>query len=128
MDSVSPMFIHMFDTLKLFSLVFSAVKLRPKEGETYFDVVAIVDPVTRDAQRLAPLLLVRIQCCNAFYGNFKQLPQFCNFGMFVFSFDWMVTSDLLRMHPLHNTFISGKTNYAILHTNKISLRYCLHSF
>uniref|UniRef100_A0A8C0FKY8 UDP-glucose ceramide glucosyltransferase-like 1 n=1 Tax=Bubo bubo TaxID=30461 RepID=A0A8C0FKY8_BUBBB len=59
-----PMFIHMFDTFKLFFLLFSAVKLRPKEGETYFDVVAIVDPVTRDAQRLAPLLLVLNQLIN----------------------------------------------------------------
>lgn len=32
--------------------------MRPKEGETYFDVVAVIDPVTREAQRLAPLLLV----------------------------------------------------------------------
>lgn len=36
----------------------SAIKLRPKEGETYFDVVAVIDPVTREAQRLATLLLV----------------------------------------------------------------------
>ncbi|KAH0623877.1 hypothetical protein JD844_007062 [Phrynosoma platyrhinos] len=36
---------------------YSAIKLRPKDGETYFDVVAIVDPATRDAQRLAPLLM-----------------------------------------------------------------------
>uniref|UniRef100_A0A8C3TQV9 UDP-glucose ceramide glucosyltransferase-like 1 n=1 Tax=Catharus ustulatus TaxID=91951 RepID=A0A8C3TQV9_CATUS len=57
-------FIHMFGTLKLCFLLFSAVKLRPKEGETYFDVVAIVDPVTRDAQRLAPLLLVLNQLIN----------------------------------------------------------------
>ncbi|XP_003800394.1 UDP-glucose:glycoprotein glucosyltransferase 1 [Otolemur garnettii] len=42
----------------------SAVKLRPKEGETYFDVVAVVDPVTREAQRLAPLLLVLTQLIN----------------------------------------------------------------
>lgn len=42
----------------------SAVKIRPKEGDTYFDVVAVVDPVTRDAQKLAPLLLVgcRVPC------------------------------------------------------------------
>lgn len=53
-----------------FFLLFSAVKLRPKEGETYFDVVAIVDPVTRDAQRLAPLLLVCMQCCHMFYNDF----------------------------------------------------------
>lgn len=38
--------------------VYSAMKIRPKEQEVYFDVVAIVDPVTRDAQKLAPLLLV----------------------------------------------------------------------
>uniref|UniRef100_A0A8C5VAZ0 UDP-glucose glycoprotein glucosyltransferase 1 n=1 Tax=Microcebus murinus TaxID=30608 RepID=A0A8C5VAZ0_MICMU len=42
----------------------SAVKLRPKEGEIYFDVVAVVDPVTREAQRLAPLLLVLTQLIN----------------------------------------------------------------
>lgn len=36
----------------------SAVKIRPKEGDVYFDVVAVVDPVTREAQKLAPLLLV----------------------------------------------------------------------
>uniref|UniRef100_G3QE58 UDP-glucose ceramide glucosyltransferase-like 1 n=1 Tax=Gorilla gorilla gorilla TaxID=9595 RepID=G3QE58_GORGO len=42
----------------------SAIKLRPKEGETYFDVVAVVDPVTREAQRLAPLLLVLAQLIN----------------------------------------------------------------
>lgn len=70
-------FIHVFGTLKLYFLLFSAVKLRPKEGETYFDVVAIVDPVTRDAQRLAPLLLVRRQDCE----NFK----FHHFGMFASS-------------------------------------------
>lgn len=118
MDSVFPMFIHTFHTLKLFFLLFSAVKLRPKEGETYFDVVAIVDPVTRDAQRLAPLLLVCMQCCPAFYGNFKKLSQFCSFGMFVFFLDWVVTNGLLIVHlsctihllvekliPLHDTLI-----------------------
>uniref|UniRef100_A0A8B9TEP3 UDP-glucose ceramide glucosyltransferase-like 1 n=1 Tax=Anas platyrhynchos TaxID=8839 RepID=A0A8B9TEP3_ANAPL len=55
---------NIFYSLTLFLLLFSAVKLRPKEGETYFDVVAIVDPVTRDAQRLAPLLLVLNQLIN----------------------------------------------------------------
>uniref|UniRef100_G3P6R3 UDP-glucose ceramide glucosyltransferase-like 1 n=1 Tax=Gasterosteus aculeatus aculeatus TaxID=481459 RepID=G3P6R3_GASAC len=43
---------------------YSAVKIRPKEGEVYFDVVAVVDPVTRDAQKLAPLLLVLTQLVN----------------------------------------------------------------
>lgn len=43
----------------IIDLIFgSAVKIRPKEGDVYFDVVAVVDPVTRDAQKLAPLLLV----------------------------------------------------------------------
>nr|XP_023674332.1 UDP-glucose:glycoprotein glucosyltransferase 1 isoform X2 [Paramormyrops kingsleyae] len=35
---------------------YSAVKIRPRENEVYFDVVAVVDPVTRDAQKLVPLL------------------------------------------------------------------------
>ncbi|XP_038608579.1 UDP-glucose:glycoprotein glucosyltransferase 1 [Tachyglossus aculeatus] len=43
---------------------YSAIKLHPKEGDTYFDVVAIVDPVTREAQRLAPLLTVLTQLIN----------------------------------------------------------------
>uniref|UniRef100_A0A673I2L8 UDP-glucose ceramide glucosyltransferase-like 1 n=1 Tax=Sinocyclocheilus rhinocerous TaxID=307959 RepID=A0A673I2L8_9TELE len=46
-----------------------AVKIRPKEEEVYFDVVAVVDPVTRDAQKLAPFLLASL-CfkisCNIF--------------------------------------------------------------
>ncbi|KAF6116859.1 UDP-glucose glycoprotein glucosyltransferase 1 [Phyllostomus discolor] len=42
----------------------SAIKLTPKEGETYFDVVAVIDPVTRESQRLAPLLLVLTQLIN----------------------------------------------------------------
>ncbi|XP_008310365.1 UDP-glucose:glycoprotein glucosyltransferase 1 isoform X2 [Cynoglossus semilaevis] len=43
---------------------YSAVKIRPKEGDMYFDVVAVVDPVTRDAQKLAPLLTVLKQLVN----------------------------------------------------------------
>ncbi|MED6294215.1 UDP-glucose:glycoprotein glucosyltransferase 1 [Characodon lateralis] len=43
---------------------YSAVKIRPKEGDVYFDVVAVVDPVTRDAQKLAPLLSVLKQLVN----------------------------------------------------------------
>ncbi|KAM6969007.1 UDP-glucose:glycoprotein glucosyltransferase 1 isoform 1-T1 [Tautogolabrus adspersus] len=42
----------------------SAVKMRPKEGDVYFDVIAVVDPVTRDAQKLAPLLVVLKQLVN----------------------------------------------------------------
>ncbi|XP_018611764.1 UDP-glucose:glycoprotein glucosyltransferase 1 isoform X2 [Scleropages formosus] len=43
---------------------YSAVKIRPRENEMYFDVVTVVDPVTRDAQKLAPLLLVLKQLVN----------------------------------------------------------------
>uniref|UniRef100_A0AAY5F5Y9 UDP-glucose ceramide glucosyltransferase-like 1 n=1 Tax=Electrophorus electricus TaxID=8005 RepID=A0AAY5F5Y9_ELEEL len=43
---------------------YSAVKIRPREQEVYFDVVAVADPVTRGAQRLAPLLLVLKQLVN----------------------------------------------------------------
>ncbi|XP_077394510.1 UDP-glucose:glycoprotein glucosyltransferase 1 isoform X1 [Festucalex cinctus] len=42
----------------------SAVKIRPKEGDVYFDVVAVVDPVTRDTQKLAPFLMVLKQLVN----------------------------------------------------------------
>uniref|UniRef100_A0A8D0CUX9 UDP-glucose glycoprotein glucosyltransferase 1 n=1 Tax=Sander lucioperca TaxID=283035 RepID=A0A8D0CUX9_SANLU len=50
--------------LKILFVFNSAVKIRPKEGDVYFDVVAVVDPVTRDAQKLAPLLLVLKQLVN----------------------------------------------------------------
>uniref|UniRef100_A0A672IQ26 UDP-glucose glycoprotein glucosyltransferase 1 n=1 Tax=Salarias fasciatus TaxID=181472 RepID=A0A672IQ26_SALFA len=50
--------------LQLQFFVCSAVKIRPREGDVYFDVVAVVDPVTRDAQKLAPLLLVLKQLVN----------------------------------------------------------------
>uniref|UniRef100_A0A6Q2ZGE8 UDP-glucose ceramide glucosyltransferase-like 1 n=1 Tax=Esox lucius TaxID=8010 RepID=A0A6Q2ZGE8_ESOLU len=39
-------------------------RIRPAEGDVYFDVVAVVDPVTRDAQKLAPLLLVLKKLVN----------------------------------------------------------------
>ncbi|MBN3275545.1 UGGG1 glucosyltransferase, partial [Polyodon spathula] len=43
---------------------YSAVKVRPKEEEVYFDVVAVLDPATRAAQKLAPLLTVLSQLIN----------------------------------------------------------------
>uniref|UniRef100_A0A8C8IYC8 UDP-glucose ceramide glucosyltransferase-like 1 n=1 Tax=Oncorhynchus tshawytscha TaxID=74940 RepID=A0A8C8IYC8_ONCTS len=43
---------------------YSAVKIRPTEGDVYFDMVAVIDPVTRDAQKLAPLLLVLKKLVN----------------------------------------------------------------
>uniref|UniRef100_A0A8C7I8E1 UDP-glucose ceramide glucosyltransferase-like 1 n=1 Tax=Oncorhynchus kisutch TaxID=8019 RepID=A0A8C7I8E1_ONCKI len=51
--------------MKIDSLLSShAVKIRPTEGDVYFDMVAVVDPVTRDAQKLAPLLLVLKKLVN----------------------------------------------------------------
>ncbi|XP_067851613.1 UDP-glucose:glycoprotein glucosyltransferase 1 isoform X2 [Heptranchias perlo] len=50
--------------LQFFEERFSAIKLRPKEEQVYFEVMAITDPVTRDAQRLAPFLLVLNQLVN----------------------------------------------------------------
>lgn len=37
----------------------SVLQLVQREDEVFYDVVAIVDPLTRDAQKLAPLLAVR---------------------------------------------------------------------
>jgi len=52
-----------------FSPFYSAVKIRPKEEEVYFDVVAVLDPVTRDAQKLAPLLLVRTPSLKGYFAQ-----------------------------------------------------------
>lgn len=38
---------------------YSVLQLAQREDEVFYDVVAIVDPLTRDAQKLAPLLVVR---------------------------------------------------------------------
>lgn len=37
----------------------SVIKINPPENDTFFDVVAIVDPLTRAAQQMAQLLAVR---------------------------------------------------------------------
>ncbi|XP_059506997.1 UDP-glucose:glycoprotein glucosyltransferase 1 isoform X2 [Stegostoma tigrinum] len=50
--------------LRFFEGEFSAIKLRPKEEQVYFEVMAITDPVTRDAQRLSSFLLVLHQLVN----------------------------------------------------------------
>ncbi|XP_051564651.1 UDP-glucose:glycoprotein glucosyltransferase 2-like isoform X1 [Myxocyprinus asiaticus] len=42
----------------------SVLKLAQREDEVFFDVVAIVDPLSRDAQKLAPLLIVLGQVIN----------------------------------------------------------------
>uniref|UniRef100_A0A671STI1 UDP-glucose:glycoprotein glucosyltransferase 2-like n=1 Tax=Sinocyclocheilus anshuiensis TaxID=1608454 RepID=A0A671STI1_9TELE len=42
----------------------SVLQLAQREDEVFYDVVAIVDPLTRDAQKLAPLLVVLGQVVN----------------------------------------------------------------
>ncbi|XP_072542692.1 UDP-glucose:glycoprotein glucosyltransferase 2 isoform X2 [Salminus brasiliensis] len=42
----------------------SVLHLAPREDEVFYDVVAIVDPLTREAQKLAPLLSVLGQVVN----------------------------------------------------------------
>ncbi|CAB1328546.1 unnamed protein product [Coregonus sp. 'balchen'] len=42
----------------------SVLHLAPREDQVFYDVVAIVDPVTRDAQKMSPLLIVLSQVVN----------------------------------------------------------------
>uniref|UniRef100_A0A8C8M098 UDP-glucose ceramide glucosyltransferase-like 1 n=1 Tax=Oncorhynchus tshawytscha TaxID=74940 RepID=A0A8C8M098_ONCTS len=42
----------------------SVLHFAPREDEVFYDVVAIVDPVTRDAQKMSPLLIVLSQVVN----------------------------------------------------------------
>lgn len=37
----------------------SVVKINPQENDMFFDVTAVVDPLTREAQRMAQILIVR---------------------------------------------------------------------
>ncbi|XP_063744547.1 UDP-glucose:glycoprotein glucosyltransferase 2 isoform X1 [Eleginops maclovinus] len=42
----------------------SVLHLSPREHEVFYDVVAIVDPLTREAQKMSPLLIVLSQVVN----------------------------------------------------------------
>ncbi|XP_014851311.1 PREDICTED: UDP-glucose:glycoprotein glucosyltransferase 2 isoform X2 [Poecilia mexicana] len=42
----------------------SVLQLSPRENEVFYDVVAIVDPLTRDAQKISSLLIVLSQVVN----------------------------------------------------------------
>ncbi|XP_047456702.1 UDP-glucose:glycoprotein glucosyltransferase 2 isoform X3 [Mugil cephalus] len=42
----------------------SVLRLSPRENEVFYDVVAIVDPLTREAQKISPLLIVLSQVVN----------------------------------------------------------------
>lgn len=48
----------------------SVLRLSPRENEVFYDVVAIVDPLTRQAQKMSPLLIVscilRLYCTPLF--------------------------------------------------------------
>lgn len=37
----------------------SVIKLSPPENDLFYDIVAVVDPLTRGAQKMAQLLVVR---------------------------------------------------------------------
>lgn len=39
-------------------LPLSVLHLSPRENEVFYDVVAIVDPLTREAQKMSSLLIV----------------------------------------------------------------------
>ena len=42
----------------LLNLILSVLSLAPRENEVFYDVVAIVDPLTREAQKMSSLLIV----------------------------------------------------------------------
>ncbi|XP_062312651.1 UDP-glucose:glycoprotein glucosyltransferase 2 isoform X3 [Osmerus eperlanus] len=42
----------------------SVLHLAPREGEVFYDVVALLDPLTREAQKMSPLLIVLSQVVN----------------------------------------------------------------
>ncbi|XP_032133391.1 UDP-glucose:glycoprotein glucosyltransferase 2 isoform X1 [Sapajus apella] len=42
----------------------SVIKMNPQENDTFFDVIAIVDPLTREAQKMAQLLVVLCKIIN----------------------------------------------------------------
>uniref|UniRef100_A0A9J7Z7U1 UDP-glucose ceramide glucosyltransferase-like 1 n=1 Tax=Cyprinus carpio carpio TaxID=630221 RepID=A0A9J7Z7U1_CYPCA len=54
---------HRFDFF-FFFVKCLVLQLAQREDEVFYDVVAIVDPLTRDAQKLAPLLVVLGQVVN----------------------------------------------------------------
>lgn len=51
----------------------SILKINPELSEPYFDVVGVVDPLTREAQKLSQLLIVRAHCCLGHCGDLKPI-------------------------------------------------------
>lgn len=58
-------------------LLLSVLRFSPRENEVFYDVVAIVDPLTREAQKMSPLLIVSCILVSLLYrfliwqGDFK---------------------------------------------------------
>lgn len=48
----------LFLNVLLLSVLHSVLQLSPRENEAFYDVVAIVDPLTREAQKMSALLIV----------------------------------------------------------------------
>lgn len=101
----------------------SAIKLRPKEGETYFDVVAVVDPVTREAQRLAPLLLVgttaeavSVICVTSYLPEVVPYPEILcehRFPLVIFKGHWKVLQGILGRADVFIKISNGSENNLI---------------
>ena len=51
-------FVAEFALMCFFLLLLSILSLPPRENEVFYDVVAIVDPLTREAQKMSSLLMV----------------------------------------------------------------------
>ena len=52
-------------------LLLSVLHLSPREKEVFYDVVAIVDPLTREAQKMSALLIVS---CILLSNSFPSIP------------------------------------------------------
>lgn len=50
-------------------LFLSVLSLSPRENEVFYDVVAVVDPLTREAQKMSPLLIVSCILLFVFFSS-----------------------------------------------------------
>lgn len=53
----------MFLNVLPLSVLHSVLRLSPRDNEVFYDVVAIVDPLTREAQKMSALLIVSCIFC-----------------------------------------------------------------
>uniref|UniRef100_A0A674KBQ2 UDP-glucose glycoprotein glucosyltransferase 2 n=1 Tax=Terrapene triunguis TaxID=2587831 RepID=A0A674KBQ2_9SAUR len=82
--TVDDCYFHKFNLEFFISLTFyiffnSIVKLDPQQNEPFYDVIAIVDPLTREAQKMAHLLIVRrwqfLLICSFVFYRFVLEPE-----------------------------------------------------